>query len=100
MSGDGSSRGALLLTFLLTLPVLLVFLGSVLAEAWPVLAERGLGFLGDNLSDFDSRAGVRQGFIGSLVLISFVARSPFRSGSPRPCTCRSTHTTTRVNRGS
>jgi phosphate transport system permease protein len=64
---------ALLLTLLVSLAVLIVLLGSVLAEAWPVLASRGLGFLGDNLSQFDSRAGVRQGVIGSLILITFVA---------------------------
>ena len=64
--------GALLLTLLLSLFVLLVLLGSVVSDAWPVLSERGLGFLNDNLSRFESRAGVRQGLIGSLVLIAFV----------------------------
>jgi phosphate transport system permease protein len=64
---------ALLLTLLVSLAVLIVLLGSVLAEAWPVLGSRGLSFLGDNLSQFDSRAGVRQGVIGSLILITFVA---------------------------
>jgi phosphate transport system permease protein len=65
--------GALLLTLLLSLLVLLILLGNVISEAWPVFSERGLGFLNDNVSDFESRAGVRQGLIGSLVLISFVA---------------------------
>lgn len=65
--------GALLLTLLLSLLVLLVLLGSVISEAWPVLSKRGLGFLNDNLSSFEDRAGVRQGLIGSVVLISFVA---------------------------
>ena len=64
--------GALLLTLLLSFFVLLVLLGSVVSDAWPVLSERGLGFLNDNLSRFESRAGVRQGLIGSLVLIAFV----------------------------
>lgn len=64
--------GALLLTLLLSFLVLLVLLGSVVSDAWPVLSERGLGFLNDNLSRFESRAGVRQGLIGSLVLIAFV----------------------------
>jgi phosphate transport system permease protein len=64
--------GALLLTLVLSLLVLLVLLGSVVRDAWPVLSERGLGFLTDNLSRFESRAGVRQGLIGSLVLITFV----------------------------
>lgn len=65
--------GALLLTLLLSLLVLLVLLGSVVSDAWPVLSERGLGFLNANVSSFEGRAGVRQGVIGSLVLISFVA---------------------------
>ena len=65
--------GALLLTLLLSLLVLLVLLGSVISDAWPVLSTRGLGFLNDNLSSFEDRAGVRQGLIGSVVLILFVA---------------------------
>jgi phosphate transport system permease protein len=65
--------GALLLTLLLSLFVLLVLLGSVISDAWPVLSTRGLGFLNDNLSSFEDRAGVRQGLIGSVVLILFVA---------------------------
>jgi phosphate transport system permease protein len=64
---------ALLLTLLISLLVLIVLLGSVLADAWPVLSDRGIGFLSDNLSSFESRAGVRQGLIGSLILIGFVA---------------------------
>jgi phosphate transport system permease protein len=64
--------GALLVTLLLALFVLLILLASVVSEAWPVLSNRGLGFLNDNLSSFEERAGVRQGLIGSLVLIAFV----------------------------
>jgi phosphate transport system permease protein len=74
--GDVRGRifaGALLLTLLLSLFVLLVLLGSVISDAWPVLSTRGLGFLNDNLSSFEDRAGVRQGLIGSVVLILFVA---------------------------
>lgn len=63
----------LLLALLLSLLILLILLGSVISDAWPVLSERGLGFLNDNLSSFESRAGVRQGLIGSLILITFVA---------------------------
>ena len=57
----------------MSLGVLLVLLVSVLADAWPVLSERGFGFVTGNLSDFESRAGVWQGLIGSLILIAFVA---------------------------
>jgi phosphate transport system permease protein len=64
---------ALLLTLLLSLLVLLVLLASVLSDAMPVFRQRGLGFLTDNLSRFESRAGVRQGLIGSMILIAFVA---------------------------
>ena len=66
-------EGVLLLTLLLSLLILLILIGSVIIDAWPVFSQRGLGFLNDNVSDFESRAGVRQGLIGSLVLISFVA---------------------------
>jgi phosphate transport system permease protein len=65
--------GVLLLTLLLSLLVLLVLLGTVIGSAWPVLSARGFGFLNDNLSSFEDRAGVRQGLIGSLIIISFVA---------------------------
>ena len=64
--------GGLLVTLLLSLFVLLILLASVVGEAWPVLSNRGLGFLNDNLSSFEESAGVRQGLIGSLVLIAFV----------------------------
>jgi phosphate transport system permease protein len=63
----------LLLTLLLALVVLMVLLASVIRDAWPVLSDRGLGFVNDNLSQFEDRAGVRQGLVGSLVLIGFVA---------------------------
>jgi phosphate transport system permease protein len=64
---------ALLLTLLVSLAVLMVLLASVIQEALPVFASRGTDFLTDNVSRFESRAGVRQGVIGSLILIAFVA---------------------------
>jgi phosphate transport system permease protein len=64
---------ALLLTLLLSLLILLVLLVSVISDAMPVLRDRGVGFLTTDISRFESRAGVRQGLIGSLVLIAFVA---------------------------
>ena len=63
----------LLLSLLISLFVLIVLLGTVIADAWPVLSDRGFGFVTSNLSSFESRAGVRQGLIGSLILIGFVA---------------------------
>jgi phosphate transport system permease protein len=65
--------GLLLLSLLLSLFVLITLLLSVLIDAWPVLSDRGVDFLTGNLSRFESRAGVRQGLIGSLILIGFVA---------------------------
>ena len=64
---------ALLLTLVLSLLVLLVLLVSVVSDAMPVLRERGFEFVTDNISRFESRAGVRQGLIGSLILVAFVA---------------------------
>jgi phosphate transport system permease protein len=71
--GGRMFSAGLLLTLLVSLLILLVLIASVLADAMPVLTDRGVGFLTDNLSRFESRAGVRQGLIGSLVLIAFVA---------------------------
>ena len=65
--------GLLLLSLLVSLFVLVTLLISVLIDAWPVLSTRGLDFVTGNLSRFESRAGVRQGLIGSLILIGFVA---------------------------
>ena len=64
---------ALLLALLLSLVILVVLIGSVVSDAWPVLSSRGVGFLTSNLSSFDQRAGVWQGLVGSLIMIGFVA---------------------------
>lgn len=63
----------MLLSLLLSLVVLMTLLITVVVDAWPVLSTRGVDFLTGNLSRFESRAGVRQGLIGSLILIGFVA---------------------------
>jgi phosphate transport system permease protein len=65
-------EAGLLLTLLLSLGVLAVLLTTVLLDAWPVLAERGVDFVNSNTSSIDSRAGVRQGLIGSLTLTAIV----------------------------
>ena len=65
--------GLLLFSLLASLFVLVTLLVSVLIDAWPVLSTRGVDFLTGNLSRFESRAGVRQGLVGSLILIGFVA---------------------------
>lgn len=66
-------RFGLLATLLVALAVLLVLLATMLADAWPVLADRGLDFVTSDTSSLASRAGVRQGLIGSLILVGFVA---------------------------
>ncbi len=63
---------ALLATLLLSLAVLIALLWITLSEALPVLRERGLDFVTSNTSSIASRTGVRQGLVGSLILIAFV----------------------------
>lgn len=63
----------LLLMLLLSLLLLVILLVSVVSDAWPVLSTRGLDFLTSDLSQFESRTGVWQGLVGSLILIAFVA---------------------------
>jgi len=66
-------QAALLLSMFLSLLILIVLLGSALADAWPVLSTRAGDFVTSNVSRLDTRAGVRQGIVGSLILIGFVA---------------------------
>ena len=66
-------QGALLLSLLLALLILIVLLGTTLVAAWPVLSTRLGDFVTSNVSSLDTRAGVRQGIVGSLILIGFVA---------------------------
>jgi phosphate transport system permease protein len=66
-------QATLLLMLLLSVAVLVALLVRVVSDAWPVLSERGLDFLRSNTSSIDSRAGVRQGLLGSFILIGFVA---------------------------
>jgi phosphate transport system permease protein len=66
-------QAALLLTLLLALGFLVVLLWSTWQQAYPVFQERGLSFVTSNVSALASRAGVRQGIVGSLILITFVA---------------------------
>ena len=63
----------LLLMLLLSLALLVVLVVAVLVDAWPTLSSRGVGFLTSNVSSFPDKAGVRQGIIGSIILIVFVA---------------------------
>jgi phosphate transport system permease protein len=63
----------LLVSLLISLGVLITLLLSILVEAMPVFRERGMDFLTSDTSRFDFRTGVKQGIVGSLLLIGFVA---------------------------
>jgi phosphate transport system permease protein len=66
-------HAAMLLAMLLALGILLVLLADVALRALPVLTDRPLEFLTNNLSSRPARAGVAQGLIGSLLLVVIVA---------------------------
>jgi phosphate transport system permease protein len=73
-------QGALLLTLLLSLGVLVTLLVEIFSAGWQVFASRGTDFLTNNLSSISSRAGVWQGLIGSLMLMVFVVVLAFPIG--------------------
>ena len=73
-------EGALLLTLLLSLAVLLTLLAQVFAEGWRVFADRGTSFFTSPMSASASRAGIVQGLAGSLILMGFVALLAFPVG--------------------
>ncbi|MEX1047487.1 MAG: phosphate ABC transporter permease PstA [Actinomycetota bacterium] len=78
LTGKRKSRGewlfevSLLLALLLGLAVLVTLLADVWSEGASVIQERRFDFLTSNLSSLPERAGVRQGLIGSLMLMGFV----------------------------
>lgn len=63
----------LILSLLLALGILIALLVTTMIDAWPVLSTRLGDFLTSNVSRIPSRTGVRQGIVGSLILIGFVA---------------------------
>ena len=70
----GQIFGAMLLCSLLfSLGVLVVLLTTIVVGAWPVLSTRGAAFLTSNVSSLPEQTGVRQGLIGSLLLVAIVA---------------------------
>ena len=76
-AGGGDPRGlilqgALLLSLLIALGVLVVLVGDILVRALPVFAERPGDFLTSPLSSRPARAGIVQGIIGSVGLLVFV----------------------------
>ena len=67
-------KGALVLALLLALLVLIVLLYSVVENGLSVFQERGTDFLTSGISSFDdASAGVRQGLVGSAVILVIVA---------------------------
>jgi phosphate transport system permease protein len=77
-AGGGDRRGlvlqgALLLSLLVALGVLVVLVGDILVRSFPVFAERPIEFLTSPLSSRPARAGIVQGILGSVVLMGFVA---------------------------
>jgi phosphate transport system permease protein len=60
-------------TLLVSLAILVILLWGVMEQALPVFEERGMDFITSSTSSIPSRAGVRQGLVGSLILIFFVA---------------------------
>ena len=66
-------QGALLGALLLSLLVLIVLLYSVVENGLSVFQERGADFLTSGISSFDDgSAGVRQGLVGSAVILVIV----------------------------
>jgi phosphate transport system permease protein len=66
-------QGALLLSLLIALGVLVVLIGDILVRSLPVFTERPLDFLTSPLSSRPARAGILQGIVGSVLLMAFVA---------------------------
>jgi phosphate transport system permease protein len=62
----------LLLSLIASLGVLIALLWITIDNAMPVLSERPGDFVSSNWSQIPSRVGVRQGIVGSLILIGFV----------------------------
>lgn len=91
-------QAALLLSLLLALMILIVLLGTTLVAAWPVLSTRLGDFLTSNVSRLDTRAGVRQGIVGSLILIGFVTVVAMPMGIAAAIYLQEYARDTRVNR--
>jgi phosphate transport system permease protein len=73
-------QAILLLAMLLALAVLVTLIADVFASAMRVFADRGTRFLTDDLYPLPDRAGILQGLLGSLWIMSFVAVLSFPLG--------------------
>lgn len=65
---------------LFTLAMLATLLGRIISSGMPYLADRGAGFLTNDLSRNTEVVGVRQGIIGTLTIAVFVAVLAFPLG--------------------
>lgn len=66
-------EGALLLSLLMALGILIVLVGDTLIKAMPLLAERPVEFLSSPVSARPERAGIIQAVIGSMTITLIVA---------------------------
>ena len=71
-TGELVFQGVLVLSLVIALGVLIALLLNVTRQAVPVFQQRGTDFLTKPNSSLPFNAGVRQGLIGSLLLIGFV----------------------------
>jgi phosphate transport system permease protein len=73
-------QALLLGSLLIALGVLVSLIADVVQRGTPVFAERGVDFLTGNLSSRPDIAGVRQGIVGSLLLVAIVIVLAFPVG--------------------
>jgi phosphate transport system permease protein len=78
--GDYLVQAGLFLTLVIALAVLVILLGNVIAVGSSVFRERGVDFLTSPNSTFPFMAGVKQGIVGSLLLMMFVVVFAFPLG--------------------
>jgi phosphate transport system permease protein len=84
-AGGGDPRGlvlqgALLVSLLVSLGILVVLIGDILVTSIPVFAERSADFLSSPLSSRPARAGIVQGVVGSVLLMLIVAAIALPAG--------------------
>ena len=89
---------ALLATLLVSLGVLITLLWITIGEALPVFRARGADFITSSTSALPTRAGVRQGLIGSIILAGFVAVFAIPLGTASAIYLQEYARDTRVNR--
>ncbi|HSH22149.1 MAG TPA: phosphate ABC transporter permease PstA [Candidatus Caenarcaniphilales bacterium] len=73
-------QALLLGSLIVVIGVLVSLIADVVQRGAPIFAERGLDFLTGNLSSRPESAGVRQGIVGSLLLVGMVILLAFPIG--------------------